>query len=149
MKFAFSKNGVGIFSRLICLWTWSKYHHVEAIFSDGTTFGALQDGDMSTNYQIGKVYDPHYWDFIEVPCTKEQEEIIRKWCDSEVSCKYDWNGIILSQILGLRRSDANKWFCSEICTAMLQKIGYFVNIIPCTISPKKFYNLLNTTFSKK
>jgi uncharacterized protein YycO len=149
MKYAFAKNGTGIFSKLICLWTWSKYYHVEAIFSDGTTFGALPKGDMRTNYEKNKKYDPYYWDLIEVPHTKEEEDVLRKWCDSEVGCKYDWNGILFSQVLGLRREHPNKWFCSELCTAMEKKLGNFLNVTPCTVSPKKFYYLLNSIILKK
>lgn len=142
MRFAFAKNGQSLVPKLIAFWTRGPYFHVEAIFSDNTSFGALPVGSMKTEYQKDKVYDPKYWDFVDIPCTLEQEIELRKWCDTEVGCKYDWYGIIFSQVLGMRREHPTQWFCSEICVAMLQKLGYFMSKTPCTISPNKLYKMI-------
>jgi hypothetical protein len=141
MKIAFAKNSLSPFALAIRLWTWSKYHHCEVVFSDGTTFGALTTWPMKTNYEI-KRYNPKYWDFVEIECTPQQEQEIRKWCDGEVGCKYDWNGIFFSQVLPLSREHSTRWFCSEIATAILQKLKMFTDKKPCTISPAKLAKLL-------
>ena len=96
---------------------------------------------MKTCFQ--NVYlDPKYWDTIEIKMSKEQEEIIKKWCETELDCKYDWAGIFLSQFIPLGIQSKTKWFCSEICVAALQQVGMLDGIKPYRVSPNKLSKLI-------
>jgi hypothetical protein len=50
--------------------------------------------------------------------------------------------MFLSMILPLGKADEEKWFCSEVCAAALQKIDILVGYVPYKISPNKLYKLL-------
>lgn len=138
MNIAFQKNPNKIFSKLICWWTKSPYFHTELFFSNGVSFSAqpLQKTKFhSTDYNNKD------WDFINIPMSKEQEEILYKWCISESGCNYDYVGIFFCQILNWSFENPWWWFCSEICLAGIQKI-YPMNKNPYEFSPGKLYELL-------
>lgn len=134
MKIAFQKHDGTLAARLIRLWTWSPYSHCEIIFEDGYAFSShIRDG--GTRYTRMPNPSPAYWDVYPVPCTASQEAMIRAFCDGELGCKYDLIGIYFSQILPLRREHPDKWFCSEICAAILKQLGFFANAEACEFSP--------------
>ena len=58
---------------------------------------------------------------IEVKDELVQEAI--KWVYSQENKPYDWMGIAFSQFLPLSVDDQEKWFCSEICSELLKKMG--------------------------
>lgn len=140
MKIAFLK-GRGIIDLAIRLWTWSKYSHCEIIFNDGRTFGCDVSFPGTTKY-TKKTYDPAYWDIFNLDISLEQENIIRKFTNQEVNCKYDWIGIFFTQFIPLGFEMKARWFCSEVVTAAFQKIGWLLGIQPKKVSPKKLFDLI-------
>jgi hypothetical protein len=142
MKVAFLK-GTGIVDMAIRLFTFSKYSHCELLFNDSVWFGNNPNGNLQTGFRRRIMIDiDKYWDFVEIKMTEDEENRIKKFCESERDCNYDWKGIFLSQIFPLNKENPDKWFCSEICTAALQVIGYLPGIKPCQISPGKLYSLI-------
>ncbi|MEH6521245.1 hypothetical protein [Sulfitobacter sp.] len=96
------------------------YSHVEMISGD-----ALHDHFavcLSASGRDGGVREkcillkPESWDLVsmrmdaEAPC-----QFIRE----HLGARYDYAGLILSQVLALGRHNPDKWFCSEICAAAL------------------------------
>ena len=143
MKIAFRKKCHTIYSRIICFWTFGKYSHSELVFSDGKSFSA-DESDGGTRWK-DSIMDPDEWDFIDIPCNKTQEKEIRKFCEGEDGLKYDMIGIGFSFLpIPIGWQSAEKWFCSEICAAALQQIGYLVGYTPSRISPNKLYSLLKS-----
>tara|TARA_R110002126_G_C10250622_1_gene482010 strand:- start:365 stop:619 length:255 start_codon:yes stop_codon:yes gene_type:complete len=62
-----------------------------------------------------------------------------------VGAGYDHYGIAFSQLLNLRRHNKNKWFCSELCAAMLGLSA------PETYSPARLFDTvcqLNNAWDK-
>lgn len=142
MKIAFLK-GTKIFDRLIKLWTWSSYSHCEYVFSDNITIGTDLNFPLNVKNK-GILQYTSKWEIIEVRMTPEQEKIVRDFVNLQVGKGYDWKGIWLSQFLPLKKENPDKWFCSELCAAGLQKAGLLDCINPCRISPGKLYKLLKS-----
>lgn len=142
MKIAFQKRDAGIFALAIRAWTWSKYSHCELVFSDGRAFSShVRDG--GTRFISMSYPSPTVWDFIEIPATSEDEALVRAFCEAELNCKYDWNGIFLSQVLPFRRQHPERWFCSEVCSAALQLLGRLPAYPPAhSFSPGGLYRTL-------
>jgi len=141
LQVGFYKHGLDFFDRAIRLWTWSKYSHCELRFSDGWSYSSFPD--IGTSFFKHSCEDPWHWDYIDVLENKPLEQKVRAFCDAEAGLKYDWKGIVLSQVLGLNRSAPNEWFCSEVCTAALQQIGLFSRVVPHKVSPKGLYQLVS------
>lgn len=142
MKIAFQKRDTGVFAWLIKLWTWSKYSHCEVVFSDGTAFSShIANG--GTRFISFLSPSPRVWDFIEIPASRQEEDEIRAWCEFELNCKYDWFGIFFSQVLPLRREHPDRWFCSELCATVVQKLLRLPTRPPaCAYSPGGLYREL-------
>lgn len=136
MKIAFLK-GTNIFDWAIRLYSGGPFSHCEIVFSDGTWFSSRPS-------QNGVVYshrgDDGQWVYIDIPASPEAEEKLRKWADGEIGCKYDWWGILWFLFRRVR-PHPDKWFCSEICTAALQQLGYLNNIESYRVTPTELYKL--------
>lgn len=140
MKIAFNKNSPGLFDSLIRGWTGSPYSHCELLFDDGVSYSSMNW--VGTRFIKFEPHNKFYWDILDLPTTKDEDIVIHEFCIFELGCRYDWWGIIASQIIKMARSSKNKWFCSEICTAALQRVGYFEGSVPSTFSPGKLYKRL-------
>jgi len=141
MQLAFLKREDTFFATLIRWWTHSKYDHCELIFSDGRMFSSRNTTGVCfrpDNFIPGATY----WDFIDIPMTADEENIVRMWCVDEVGKAYDWLGIVLCQILGWHRESKDKWFCSEICLTALQQVGLYKGQKPYRFAPGDLYDLV-------
>ena len=141
MRIAFQRNDKSITAKLICWWTKSPFSHCELVFSDGSMFSS-DPSDNGTRYLQNMHLTYNDWEVLDIQTSSVQEKIIRDFCDSELHCRYDWWGIFCSQVIRWQREDPTKWFCSEVCTAALQKIGFLTGNEPCTFSPAKLYKRL-------
>lgn len=96
------------------------YSHVELISGDamhGQTAVCLsasgRDGGVREKHILLK---PESWDLVAMPLASEAPcQFIR----GHLGARYDYTGLILSQVLAFGRHDPDKWFCSEICAAAL------------------------------
>lgn len=148
MKITFRKKPSSIYSHIIRLWTFGKYSHSELAFSDGRTFSS-DEADNGTRWKDWKL-SPDEWDFLEIPCTKEQEQEVLAFCAGEEGCEYDKVGIGFSFLpipIGLQ--SARRWFCSEICVAALQQIGYLTGYTPSRVSPNALYKILKKELEER
>lgn len=153
---AFKHKATSFFGKIIKAWTLSPYCHCEIIFSDGQWFSARElhnavnfvtgppNGDRLTDY-----------DFFLLPISKDDEQRIRAWCEKEqfnddgTRCGYDVRGVLFSFLpIPIGWQSADKWFCSEICCAALQTIGWFAGYSAASVSPKKLYELTLKEISK-
>jgi hypothetical protein len=59
---------------------------------------------------------PESWDLVAVPVAAEAPcQFIR----DHLGARYDYAGLMLSQVLAFGGHNPDKWFCSEICAAAL------------------------------
>lgn len=105
---------------LIRFATRSDYSHVELI--EGPAEHGAEAVCLSSSGRDGGVrvkpilLKPESWDLVEMP---DQPAEIGQFIRDRVGARYDYVGIVLSQILSLGRHSPDKWFCSEICAAAL------------------------------
>jgi uncharacterized protein YycO len=98
---------------------WSKYSH--AAILDGNTV-------TDTTFCQGGVKQHHAKDFFEHYKTFElreievDETIARLWLADQVGKGYDWTAL-LSFVVQRNWQEPDKWFCSELCEAMIDKFG--------------------------
>ncbi len=96
------------------------YSHVEMISGDALhdqiavcLSASGRDGGVRQKRILLK---PESWDLVsmqveaEVPC-----QFIR----NHLAARYDYAGLLLSQVLAIGRHNPDKWFCSEVCAAAL------------------------------
>ena len=138
MKVIFWKKKSSFISRLIMCWTNSQYSHCELLFSDGVRFGI----NSNFNAKFYKDTDYENWDVLEIK--GGDEEKVKYSCNEIIGCKYDWVGVIFSQIFPFGWESKTKWFCSEVCVDRLQA-GNYTQVFgakPYRVSPNKLYDLL-------
>jgi hypothetical protein len=113
------------------------YSHVELISG-----GALHDRPaacLSASGRDGGVRQKHIllksegWDLVtmqvdaEAPC---------QFITDRLGARYDYAGLMLSQVLAFGRHNPDKWFCSEICAAALGLPN------PQRVSPQFLFDVL-------
>lgn len=142
LAFKHKRHDNNFFGHLISLWTGYDYIHAQIIFSDYMIGGAWTDG-----VQYKKYYDvikkPRLFKFIEI--NNSEEKKVREFINGQLGKPFDWSGILLSQVLLLKRDDQHSWFCSEIVVAALQHAypeSFLNSYHPASISPGKLINIM-------
>jgi len=100
--------------------TGGVYSHVELI-AGSASLGAEhlclsasgRDGGVRAKVLTLK---PAHWDLVEL--INPQSSAVR-FIRDRIGARYDYRGLILSQVFALGRHSADRWFCSEICAAAL------------------------------
>lgn len=105
---------------LIRFATRSPYSHVELI--EGPAELGQEHLCLSSSGRDGGVREKpitlkvESWDLVEV--NSDAAEIVA-FIRKRLGARYDYVGILFSQVFSLARHDEAKWFCSEICAAAL------------------------------
>jgi hypothetical protein len=144
---------MGVYGFLIRLWTMSRYAHVELWFPSGERCAVYPKTGVTVYRGDALGHDPSAWDLLEVRSTITARNNIGEFVRKTKGQPYDWRGIILSQVLGGRGEDKDRWFCSEHVMAALQcanrEGGYTCPVppvrAPSGVSPGKLYKLLTYT----
>ena len=131
-------------NKLIQWWTNSRYFHVE-ICIDNTWITSCPDkgGVIKKRLRTNKGSN---WDYFEIKVhelTPIQQLILCDFINKQIGTGYDWLGIY-SRVFTIFRDDRTKWFCSEICTKLLQ-LMYVKEVLdyePYQVTPGLLYNLL-------
>lgn len=141
MKVAFYRGKGKLFDRITKWFTNGEFSHCELVFSDGMSFSSSYR-DKGVRYKR-IIFSPERWEFLDF-YTNEEEEL-RKWCDTHVGAKYDMWGVIGFTLSPFRDAlqQRNKWYCSEICAAGMRLFGasYAMSAMPDRISPSGLYTL--------
>ena len=116
------------------------FSHVEFVFSDGLFFSSsgLDGGVRFKRINL----NPEHWRFYEMPVSSEEEYSLRLWCKTKVGKKYDWLGVLGFLPSFPTTRDQGRWFCSEIVTAGLHRIGRLCHVIPWRTSPNELFLIL-------
>jgi hypothetical protein len=102
--------------------TRSIYSHVEMISGRaelGETSQCWSSSGRDGGVRMANItLKPGHWDLVELADEPDElTDFIQERAFPKK--KYDYIGIVLSQILSLGRHNPDKWFCSEICAAAL------------------------------
>lgn len=132
---AFHKNNDSLYGKLISWWTDSIYSHCEIYNTNGDImYGVPLDASKvikrSTKFSY---YDTNRWEFVKTSLT--EAEVVKFFAKTQHN-KYDWLGILLSQIFPFGKHKRAKYFCSEWVAELL---GY---ANPQTYSPADVYERL-------
>jgi hypothetical protein len=162
MKLASKKKVTTLFGWIIKLWPFSgwgwscRYCHSELVFSNGEWFSSRDIN--GTAFSVGPPHGdkPDWYDYIEIPMSKEEENRVMKWCERELfnedgsKCKYDIVGVLLSFLpIPINWQNSNKWFCSEVCCAALQVGGWLAGYSAATISPLRLSKFLGQEINRR
>jgi|ETNvirenome_6_85_1030632.scaffolds.fasta_scaffold00014_35 hypothetical protein len=148
IRIAFYKGKGKWKEKIIRWWTKSPYSHAELIMPDNYTWISISPLLKSTvSSRIKTDFDLQKWDFVEFEITQEQHNVLLDFYDETKGCKYDWIGMIMSQLLPFHIKRKNKWYCSEWIAYALRIAGIInwrsIKIYDrCDLSPGTLYNLV-------
>lgn len=138
MRFAFFRaNRGGLFDRIVSICSFSKYSHVEMIFSDDMSFSSTP---WDNGVRFKKITYNDDWDFVNVTLNPKIENEIRAFCEKENHKKYDWIGAV-GFVIHIR-GDKKRWFCSEIIIEALQKSQLLKKMKSWKTNIEKLHNAL-------
>jgi hypothetical protein len=78
-------------------------------------------------------FDLERWTLLETPWAPQDAA---EYAFRKIGASYDLSGILFSQVFALRRQDARRWFCSELCASALG-LG-----APETFSPGSLFSVV-------
>ncbi len=144
VKVAFYKNYKDtVYDRLISLWTKSKYTHVELIVEGVWYSASPRDGGVRSK---GITANLEHWDCVEIALHPYDVEKIVDFFNREQGKKYDWCGIVCSQVIPMKIHHPSKWFCSEIVSHALKLAGVRLSKDNQTYTPISLFNELETIY---
>lgn len=137
IAFKYKKPKESFANKLICWWTKSQYFHVELIIGSKWISSNPDVGGVTIN-DLQPLKDTyHYLELKDVYVTVDQHNKIMQWISSQQGKKYDWCGIVWSQVFPFNWNSKNKWFCSEIVTTILKfmLVKEVMDSTPNNVSP--------------
>jgi len=117
-------------SRLIRLFTWSEYSHIDFVTQSGKMIGCWPGQGVSFHDKVaGKVQ------YAEIECYSAAN--VERFIIDQMGKQYDWGAIF--GIVFRRKSwhNIDKWFCSElIAEALLQDGNNIINKHTYRVTPQ-------------
>lgn len=121
IKVAFYRGKGGWIHKVIRWWTKSPYSHAELIMPDGKTWISISPFLTSRvaariKHQVDRPEDWNYLTFKlseRQPVKDYQLNQLYKFIEVTQGSKYDWTGMIMSQICPYLIKRREKWYCSE------------------------------------
>ena len=155
IKIAFYKGKGNWKNKIIRWWTKSPYSHAELILPDGITWVSISPFLTSTvsARSAYEVKDLNDWDFISFdlswrePVKEYQIKQLNNFIGDTNGAKYDWLGMILSQMMPYLIKHRDRWYCSEwiahaLVKARVVKWEQLQIYRTPNLSPGKLYDLL-------
>ena len=155
IQIAFYKGTGSWVHKTIRWWTKSPYSHAELIMPDGKTWISISPFLTSrVAPRIKCKVDPNDWDYLTFPLSWRppvhayQISQLYKFIDMTQGAKYDWTGMVMSQLCPFLIKRRNKWYCSEwIAHALVNSRIVMWDDLRLydtpDLSPGKLYNLLS------
>ena len=124
IKIAFFKGDKkGWLHRFIRWYTKSIYSHAELIMPDNERWVGISPFLTSTvgirEKNISPENQKENWDYLTFtlnwrePVKEYQVSQLNKFIEKTLGCKYDWIGLIISNLTPFLVKKRNKWYCSE------------------------------------
>ena len=155
IKIAFYKGKGNWKNKIIRWWTKSPYSHAELILPDGITWVSISPFLTSTvsARSAYEVKDLNDWDFLSFdlswrePVKEYQIKQLNNFIGDTNGAKYDWLGMILSQMMPYLIKHRDRWYCSEwiahaLVKARVVKWEQLQIYRTPNLSPGKLYDLL-------
>jgi hypothetical protein len=145
--------------KLVRLWTSSPYAHCEFGRSDGLYHSNDRFRFISRTHTLE--IDPLDWEICEIELPSEIIQRVERRQLRKNGTKYDWIGIIFSQIFRLGYHNKKRWFCSKSnaddlayayrlmqrskkdqYAPFVKRFSAFGEILPQNFSPKRLYSVM-------
>lgn len=152
---AFYKGKGNWKNKIIRWWTKSPYSHAELVLPNGITWVSISPFLTAkvagrSVYEVENLED---WDFLSFdlswrePVREYQIQQIHNFIEETNGAKYDWVGMILSQILPYTIKHRDRWYCSEwiahaLVKARIIKWSKLQIYKTPNLSPGKLYEVL-------
>ncbi len=111
VSIVFYKGRGTLAEKLIRLWTKSPYSHCEFRRSDGLCHSNDRYRLVSRLEELQ--IDPRDWEVLELELPGEIIDRVERRQLRKNGTRYDWMGIVFSQVFRLGWHDKNRWFCSK------------------------------------
>lgn len=111
VSIVFYKGPGTLAEKLVRLWTSSPYAHCEFGRSDGLYHSNDRFRFISRTHSM-KI-NPLDWEVCEIELPSEIIERVERRQLRKNGTRYDWIGIIFSQVFRLGYHDKKRWFCSK------------------------------------
>ncbi len=166
VSIVFYKGPGTLAEKLVRLWTSSPYAHCEFGRSDGLYHSNDRFRFISRTHTME--INPLDWEVCEIELPCEIIERVERRQLRKNGTKYDWIGIVFSQVFRLGYHDKTRWFCSksnaddfEYAYRLMQRskkeqyvpyvkqFGVFSRISPQNISPHKLYSIMQSIRSSQ
>lgn len=138
MYILFYKSNHKWWSRLIRWWTSSKYSHCE-LYNGSELIGISTEQAVRKKKQL---IDDNKWDTYKIKDNFNQD-LFNEFFNKTQGSKYDWKGILYSQIFNRKQHNEGSYTCSEWVMEALDinyNIVYPKNYIQFT--PQDVFNIL-------
>jgi hypothetical protein len=139
--------------RFIRWWTKSLYSHAEIVLDDGQTWVSISPLLYSrVAARIKTSVNQHDWDFIDFVVVTDKIHALKDFISETTGDKYDWIGMLLSQVLPVIVKGKGRWYCSSWIAHALSHAGIVrwrtlgIYELP-DLHPGKLYEILSTTES--
>ncbi len=131
VKLAFYKGEGDWVDKVVRWWTKSQYSHVEVVVGDTWYSSSPRDGGVRS-MQL-EDYNAEHWAILGYPGVSASDvfDLFRKTKGS----KYDFIGILFSQVLPIGLNSITKWYCSEWAAELKYD--------NTNISPQELYELMS------
>lgn len=155
IKVAFYKGRGSWKNKIIRWWTKSPYSHAELVLPNGITWVSISPfltAKVSARsiYEVDNIED---WDFLSFelswrePVREYQIKQLYGFIEETNGAKYDWTGMILSQMFPYLIKHRDRWYCSEwiahaLVKARLVKWDRLQIYRTPNLSPGKLYEIL-------
>ncbi len=121
VKLAFKKSDGSISNKLISWWTKSEFVHVEMIINNKWISSNSDTGGV-TIANLRPLKDNWTYIDINIPNYYNTVNNTMNFIYNQKDRKYDWCGLLCSQIFKTTIDTKNRWFCSEIVAEILKKL---------------------------
>ena len=149
ISIAFFKGGDNLFHKIVRWWTKSPYSHAELIMPTGEWISISPFLAKQVESRTGPEAPMSQWDFIEIEVNDKKIESLERFYELTKGQKYDWFGMIASQLLPVHIKGRSRWYCSEWIAYALRISGILkwdrIQIYDQSdLSPQKLYELVST-----
>lgn len=135
LDFIFTR-GSGLGGALVRHWTRSPYAHVMVSAPSWAV-------DAAPGYGVRWRSDIPIGDTRRVHVAADLVDSVHDWLKDEIGCKYDYFGDIACVLPGFAREHPRRWFCSELGTAILQRVNILAPWVqPWRHSPQGLYDAI-------
>lgn len=129
-------------------WITGEFVHCEIVFEDPES----PKHNASCSVWAGenvfykpKTFGRDGWSYLSIQVPIQAAADMRDWCKEQAAKNLPFNswGFYRALTPFPRTTDGSTWFCSELCTAAMQKGGYFDGSIPSTMTPTHLHTMMS------